>query len=302
MRAIGLAGFSWLAGGVLLGAMCGCSEPASAPAAAASVISGDVTPPVSAPAPEPATSSGVISTLIYQLQCPLGANSRDEAFWKLVDEDVVDVPTSRTLNYNGLRTGRARVADWPKFLKILEKESAIRISESRISSASAIGDALLDVSEPLPEEVLFIYDDHGLTMRSYANCQNELSMAFQWAPRKPRTVRVTICPVVKAWRTRMDYSLNDDPAPTKYLERENYYDLHFCVDVAPGEFLVIGTTRQTEDPNRIGSRFFTRDGPNQRYEDLLILVGQPVPMSGIKSRFRRPATGVSQPAADRPGA
>ena len=118
---------------------------------------------------------------MYQLQTPFGANSRDDAFWKLVDEDAVDVPTGRMLNYNGLRAGRGRVADWPRFLKILEKESALKVSESRMLASSAIGDALLNMSDVLPEELLFIYGDHGLTMRSFDDCQNQLSLAFQWA-------------------------------------------------------------------------------------------------------------------------
>jgi hypothetical protein len=231
---------------------------------------------------------------MYQLQMPYGANSRDTAFWKLVDEDVVDVPTSILMNSNGFRVGRGRVADWPAFLKILEKESAIKIADHRITAQPAVEDAQLDMSEELPEELLYIYDEHGLTMRSYDDCQNRLSLAFQWAPRKPQTIRVTICPLVKAWRTRFDYSLADDPGPTKYLERDNFYDLHFCADISPGEFLVVGTSPATEDVNRIGSRFLTRDGPNQRYEKVLILVGRPVPMNGIRTKMARGTTGASE--------
>ncbi len=146
------------------------------------------------------------------------------------------------------------------------------------------------MSEQMSEELLCIYDEHGLTMRSYDDCQNRLSLAFQWAPRRPGTIRVTICPVVKSWRQRFDYSLADDPPATKYLQRDNFYNLHFCADIAPGEFLVVGTSPATEDVNRIGSRFLTRDGPNQRYEEVLILVGKPVPMNGMRTHFPRPTT------------
>jgi hypothetical protein len=93
-----------------------------------------------------------------------------------------------------------------------------------------------------------------------------------------------------AWRTRRDYSLSDNPPEAKYLERLNYYDLHFRADIAPGEFLVLGTSTATEDPNRVGSRFLTRDGPNQRYEQLLILAGQSVPMKGMRRHPAAPAT------------
>jgi hypothetical protein len=247
-------------------------------------------PPMrSSDANPPPIGSGAIFGEIYQFQMPFGANSRDDSFWKLVDEDVVDVPTNLNLNRNGLRVGRGRVADWPDYLKLLIAESAMTLNETKFLTQPSFDDARLPMSDILPEELLFIYDDHGLTMRSFDNCQNYLSLAFQWAPRKPRTMRLTICPAIMAWRTRRDYSLSDNPPEGKYLERLNYYDLHFRADVAPGEFLALGTSTATEDPNRLGSRFLTRDGPNQRYEQLLILVGQSVPTKGMKNHRAAPA-------------
>jgi hypothetical protein len=255
------------------------------PAQEQNVIKGDAAPPAVTQANPMLTSAGVIRVTMYQLQMPYGANSRDDSFWKLVDEDVVDVATNINMHNNGLRVGRARMADWPDFLSILIRESAIKLRKTEYTAEPNFEDALIDMSDILPEELLFIYDDHGLTMRSYSDCQNFLSTAFQWAPRQPQTVRLTICPVVKAWRTRRDYSLADDPPSVKYLERENYYNLHWSADIHPGEFLVVGTSTATEDPNRFGSRFLTRDGPNQRFEEVLIFVGQDVGMKGIKSRM-----------------
>ncbi|MGD0464447.1 MAG: hypothetical protein ABSB74_18335 [Tepidisphaeraceae bacterium] len=282
----------------------GCSGQSQSPPKIVSppppIVSGDASPTASE-AGAPQTTTGVITCQMYQLQMPFGANSRDEAFWKLVDEDVMDVPTSILMNNNGLRIGRARVADWPTFLKILERESAIKIAEHRISAQPAVGDARLDMSEELPEELLYIYDQHGLTMRSYDDCQNRMSLAFQWAPRKPMSIRLTMCPMVIAWRTRFDYALSDEPPPTKYLQRDNFYDLHFCADISPGEFLVVGTSTATQDPNRLGSRFLTRDGPNQRYEELLILVGKPVAMNGMKTGIPKPTTRVDSGRSVKPG-
>jgi hypothetical protein len=219
---------------------------------------------------------------------PYGANSRDAAFWKLVDEDIVDVATKYRLEENGLRIGRARIVDWPTFLDILVKESALKIIDGRISSQPAIGDAPLDMSEQLREELIWYFDEHGLTGRSYDDCINRFSLAFQWAPREPDTIRMTICPVVHAIRTRYDYALSDDPEPSTYLQADNYYDLHLTTDIPPGDFVIVGTSIQTKDPHRIGSRFLTRDGPNQRFEELLIFAGKPVAINRIKSP--KPAT------------
>ena len=123
---------------------------------------------------------------MYQLQMPFGANSRDDSFWKLVDEDVLDVPTAQNLIRNGFRVGRARIADWPAFLKVLTNESAIKHSETTMMAHPSVDDGTIRMSDLLPEELLFIYDDHGLTMRSFSDCTNMLSLAFEWAPRKVR--------------------------------------------------------------------------------------------------------------------
>jgi len=275
---------SWRLGGSLIFlAILGCashSQPQQPPPQ--QVISGDTAPPPADPL--------AINAEMYQLQMPFGANSRDDSFWKLVDEDVLDVPTAQNLIRNGFRVGRARIADWPEFLKVLTNESAMKLKESKLMARPSYDDAWLEVSDVLPEELLFIYDDHGLTMRSFSDCRNMLSLAFQWAPRKTRTIRLTFCPMVQALQTRMDYSLSDNPAPAKYLDRENFYDLHLTADIAPGEFLVVGTSTATSDPNRIASRFLTRDGPNRRFEQIILFVGDPGPMENMRFHHPRPTT------------
>ena len=247
--------------------MVGCTPKPSG--IAQPVISGDSAPPAaltsgSTPAPSnptpTLTSTGSMTPVIYRLQAPFHANSEDSAFWKLVDEDVVDPVTSRRLYINGLRVGRARAADWPQFLEILTNEGAIKTGEGRVLAQFGFGDARPWTPDSIPEEWLFIFDEHGLTMRSFTDCKNEISMAFAWAPRKPKTIRITICPVVVC---KTDESL---------------YNLNLTADIAPGEVLILGTSPETKDPNRVGSRFLTRNGPNQRFEELLLVVGEPIPM------------------------
>jgi hypothetical protein len=276
---------SWrLGGSIVFLAIIGCaahSQQQPLPSPPSQVISGDSAPPA---------EQMPIHAEMYQLEMPFGANSRDDSFWKLVDEDVLDVPTAQNLIRNGFRVGRARIADWPAFLKVLIGESAIKRSEANMMAQPSVDDGTIRMSDVLPEELLFIYDNHGLTMRSFNDCRNMLSLAFEWAPRKQRTIRLTFCPMVQAMQTRMDYSLSDNPRPTQYLHRENFYDLHLTADIAPGEFLIVGTSTATADPNRIASRFLTRDGPNRRFEQVLLFVGDPGLMENMRFRRPRPTT------------
>jgi hypothetical protein len=252
--------------------------PLPPPPPGAHVITGDSVPPAQNDSGPSLTSTGAMAPLIYKLQMPFGANSRDNSFWKLVDEDVVDVPTEQRLVLNGIRVGRGKVADWPTYLKILTNEEAIKTGQGQILAQTAYGDAKYPMTDTIPEELLFIYDEHGLTMRSFNNCANEFSMAFDWAPRKPRTIRITICPVVEAMETRSDFSMSDNPPPVRVLDRENFYHLNLRADIAPGEFMILGTSPETADENRVGSRFLTLNGPSKRFEEVLIIVGDSVPM------------------------
>jgi hypothetical protein len=251
------------------------------------VISGDSVPPPVNTAASPDQS--VIRATIYRLQMPYGANSRDNSFWKLVDEDAVDPGTARSLSSNGFRIGRARISDWPEFYKVLNAESAINLSTASIISPPNFEDGTIPISDPakvIPEELLFVFDNHGLTARSFDDCINMLAVAVEWTPRKTGSIRLRLCPDVKCTQTRMDYSLADNPQPVGIDRDEHIYDLHLMTDVAPGEFLVIGTSPATEDPNRVASVFLTRDGPTQRYEQVLIFVGDPGLMANM--RFHRP--------------
>jgi hypothetical protein len=53
---------------------------------------------------------------------------------------------------------------------------------------------------------------------------------------------------------------------------------------------VVGTSAATEDTNRIASHFLTSDGPNQRFEQVLIFVGDPGPMENMRFHHARPTT------------
>jgi hypothetical protein len=244
------------------------------------VISGDSVPP----------DQSVIRATIYRLQMPYGANSRDHSFWKLVDEDAVDVKTERSLWRNGFRIGRARISDWPEFFKVLNAESATDPFISSIISPPTFDRGTIRMSDLIPEELLFIFDDYGLTARSFDDCINYLAIEVEWTPRKTGSIRLRLCPDVKCTQTRMDYALANNPQPMDIARDEHIYDLNLMTDIAPGEFLVIGTTPATEDPNRVASVFLTRDGPNQRFEQVLIFVGDPGPMANMKFHHPHPTT------------
>ncbi|MGD1278410.1 MAG: hypothetical protein ABR964_14450 [Tepidisphaeraceae bacterium] len=268
----------------LLVALAGCAAKPPAPAAAEAQLAAPNPAPAAAPDQNP-----LISVIMDKFQVPYGAISQNEAFWKWVDEDALDVPTYELLRRNGLRIGRARVADWQHFREILIDREGTHVDTTGFVALSGNNDITINLTDEMPEQLLFVVNEHGVTGRMYDWCQNRLSFAFAWARHKRQTVRLSLCPVVAVQRKRFDYSLADRPPENVFVSEEYLYDLRFAADIAPGEFLVIGPSPQAADPNRVGNRFLVHDGKRDRYEQLLILTQTQMPLS------RQPAGATSRP-------
>src|ERR1044072_8784778 len=72
---------------------------------------------------EPATVTAV-QIDAYQLSVPFGVISRNEKFWKRIDEDCVDRITYDVLYKNGVRVGQAPIGEWEYFKKIIAQNPA----------------------------------------------------------------------------------------------------------------------------------------------------------------------------------
>jgi hypothetical protein len=258
-------------------AACGSSGAPSTPAQSAddhpAIVNADVHPF----GPAPSLPEGkVIQVKMFKMTVPVGTVTHNDPFWKLIQEDVVDVAAHELLYENGIRVGRGRVDQWASFRDLLDRDSTVVVTSS-LSCLSG-QDFPINMTPVTAEETLWFFDQHGPSGRSYADCVNLFSFRFEWAVHKTDTVRMRICPVVVTTRTRLDYTTNDDPIPTTSSGPEHLYDLRLFVDIPPGEFLVIAPSPDASDPNRIGHRFLTVDGPSDRYEELLVLVPHVVGM------------------------
>src|SRR5689334_7515808 len=66
-----------------------------------------------------------VQVTIYQLSVPYGTVSRNEKFWKRIDESVIDINSYETLFKNGVRVGEAPTEEWEYFKKIVEENPAV---------------------------------------------------------------------------------------------------------------------------------------------------------------------------------
>jgi len=256
---------------ILMVATFGCqtAKPAAPSPAPAS-------PPPAAAAPP--INPAVVQVYMLQLAVPFGTVSKNDEFWKLVDENVVDEPTAVMLSKNGLRVGRAQVADWPRFKDILDRDAAYSRT-SRITGVSGIGVSPLDMTGQLDRQRIFALLPDGWAGRTFGVSKDLFYFSFAWVPQQPDVLRVNVCPVVMSLRQRMDYTLTDDPVAEPAVDPARYYDLGLRADIPPNQFLIIGPSPTVAEPDTIGSNFLVQNRPSDRLEQLIIVVGKMVDLT-----------------------
>jgi hypothetical protein len=267
--------------GLVLGG-CATRPPEVAPAPAA----GAPDPVAVAPAAQTPLMQSKVSQVIFvnmfQFTVPYGAVSRNEKFWKDVDESALDLETYDRLLRNGIRVGTAPLWAWSDLGSIIDKE-VTRYRTDRFTTFSG-GDSLAVAMTPeMDDELLFTLDSHGVTGRWYDFCQNRFDFSFQWERHVEDTIRVNICPLVTVHRVRWDYFLADTPEERKLISDEYLWDLAIRADLRKDDFLVIAPSLAADDPYRVGNKFLTHDGPSYRTEQVLVLTRSPLVLNHAKA-------------------
>lgn len=218
-----------------------------------------------------------VQVTIYQLSVPYGTVSRNEKFWKRIDETVVDINTYETLFKNGIRVGEAPTDEWDYFKHIMEENPAV----TRINSLVSLDGKTVELPlrKEIQQENVFYIDSSGTHGRTYEACENLMSLVLQPAPRKRDTVRLTLCPVVRSTRKRLEYSsLNKEDAEIVYKAPEHLYELNLRADVPLNTFFVVSPSGAATWPTSVGNTFLVNDGAAERMETVLLLVPQIIKM------------------------
>ncbi len=226
---------------------------------------------------------------VYQLHVPIGTVSRNEQFWKRIDEQCVDVATCDLLYKNGVRVGAASRGEWDYFKSIMEQHPAI----TQVSSV--VGYDGKPVELPMRKDVtdqrIFYFDSSNqLLGRSFDVSENFIAMTFLPAPRKANTVRIALCPVVRAQRKKLEYSVANEERPEiTYTYPERLYDLNLRADISEDQFFVVAPSGESTWPTSLGNNFFIADAAAEKMEVVLLLVPKMVPMDPVTAAMRMPA-------------
>ena len=218
----------------------------------------------------------LVQVIAYKITLPAGAVSRNPEFWKHVKENAVDVASYELLYKNGVRVGVAASTEWEYLKGVLDQNPAM--SQTSTYTGRDAKDVDTELKVKVDYQNVFYYDTTGeMVGRTHERCDNLLRMSFQPTPRKPGTVRLTLCPVIRSLRQRI-VAIGD--VNTRQIEEfypEQLYDLNLTVDVPLDEFLVVGPSAEAKWPTSLGTAFLVEDGATEQKETLLIF--RPIPFA-----------------------
>jgi hypothetical protein len=213
---------------------------------------------------------------VYRLVVPFGTVSRNETFWKRIDEQCVDAATHDVLMKNGIRVGQAPAAEWAHFKAIMD-EHPTRAERSTLVGEKA-SEVDIEVRQKMEWQNLFYFDAaNTLHGRTYDHCENYIVMSFQQAPRKPGYTRVALCPVVKAVRTRLEFTAKENKEfELTSVRPEHLYQVNLRADVPPDSFLIVAPSAEATWPTSIGNRFLVHSEAAEQTESVLLIVPRQV--------------------------
>lgn len=255
----------------LAASSCAPDKPPVAPAPQGAKLNSGFFPPDEHLSSEDATPhvEYLIQLTSFKITVPAGAVSRSEEFWKHIDEHAVDVPTYEQLYKNGVRVGVAASSEWDYLKDILKQNPAI--TQPSAYAGREAKDIEMDLKMAVPFQNLFYYDTRGdLVGRTFERCDNVMRVAFQPAPRKPGSVRLAMCPVVRSLRERLVAIGDVNTRTIQFVHPEQFFELNLTADIPLDGFLVVAPSEESKWPTSLGNNFLVNDGPAEQTETLLI--------------------------------
>jgi hypothetical protein len=228
---------------------------------------------------------------IYQLSVPFGKVSGNDEFWKHLNEQCVDVGVYDKLFKNGVRVGVAANSEWPFFRDVIEqypvtsKKLSCRNMPGQVGPPKAVE---LEMRPEMPRQDLFYYDSTNVLVgRTFDHCQDFVAITFQPAPRRPGSVRVKVCPVVRVIRQQLEYNPLNEEQEVRLVRPERIYDLSLEADVPLDHFLVVAPSSEGKWPTSIGRTFLIQDGETEQLEQVLVMVPRPYRLTGGETQMAK---------------
>ena len=122
--------------------------------------------------------------------------------------------------------------------------------------------------------------------KSFDGSDNLLTVTFQQAPRKPQTMRIAVCPVVRSKIKRLEFSPLNKAQEITYTAPERLYDLNLKTDVPADSFLIVAPSDEATEATSIGNNFFITEGAAERMENVLLIVPRSIRIEQVANPVR----------------
>ena len=208
---------------------------------------------------------------IYDIVVPSGVVSRNEQFWKLVDEDKIDPGAYDVLRRNGVRVGIAPTRDWPAMKAILDDSP----SNTKVSSATGREASNIEIMlkhDVVAQSIFVFMPDRSMVGRTYERCDNLMALAFAQIPRRPGQVRVSMTPIVRSTRKQLTFSALGNEQEFSFSYPEKALDVSLRADVPLEYVLVVAPSDEASIASSLGRAFMMTDTAAEKNEHVLIFV------------------------------
>jgi hypothetical protein len=229
--------------------------------------------PPGAPKDAQPTVPMVFQLVCYQITVPVGTVSKNEEFWKRIDETAMDPARYDLLRRNGMRLGVAPIDEFENLRTYLED------TPTHAKVMGTIGPEAHNMELPMrgdiPFETINYYGPgNDLVGRTFDASENIFNISYRRTPRQIGTMRLTVAPMVRSLKKHLEYTAKNDDVEIQYVAPVKFY-LNIEADIPMDKFLVLGPSDTSELPTIIGHQFFLKDDPSQQMEQVLIFAAQP---------------------------
>lgn len=211
------------------------------------------------------------SVEIWEILLPRDGVSADEAFWKRVNEQAVDLPTYDTLFKNGMRVGELPIQELSTLHALVDERKGQRTQMVGIAGKFVE----IPISSGIDRQTLFFFNRaNELIGRTYERCDNVMYFSFEPTPRQPDRIRLALTPAVRGLQKRIQYSNIPGRLEKAYEFRneEFHYDANLRLDLPLNSVLVIAPSVEARMASTLGGIFLIKPTPAQELERLLVIV------------------------------
>jgi len=270
-------GAAWLACAACAG---GCLRFAAAPPAtlpstmpAAATVAPAAPVRTARPADPAPFAQPVASLLVRQFGVPWGTASANDAFWKRVDEQILDISIHDLLQKNGLRLGSAAVADYEHLRAMLERGPARARPE--VFVAPGVKTVNLPMKQGVGEQTVYFFDRRNeFSLRSHDDSDNIMVLEFGLSPRLADHVRVGLMPMIRSLRRRLVAAGDVHVREIEVRQDERYFDLGVRIDVPLDRMLILAPSPEAANSMSLGHAMLVHDGDTAKIETVIIIVPQ----------------------------